>query len=193
MQVQKEEVRIRIQNAAIDVFSEKGYQKASMQTIAKRASISVSNIYNYFDSKGRLFESLVKPVADEITWKLKLTMEEEEKNEAFDYFLQPLMVLLGQLLKEKHREIVLLFGESVNNDYSSYKQDLIRLIEKHLIEDIGDDAMVEELSLTFYMIVKNVVEGIVEIARRYESDEKAYKAVHHLMQYHASGMKNFYQ
>ena len=49
---QERQLRRRlIQRAAREIFSEKGYGKASIDQIARRASLSVGAIYLYFRSK----------------------------------------------------------------------------------------------------------------------------------------------
>jgi AcrR family transcriptional regulator len=50
----KLETQIRILESAKKVFTEKGYKKASMAEIAKRARVGAGTIYNYFPSKGAL-------------------------------------------------------------------------------------------------------------------------------------------
>ena len=50
-QTLKEEVKSRIIEAAKAEFYDKGYEKASMRTIAKRAEMTVGNIYRYFENK----------------------------------------------------------------------------------------------------------------------------------------------
>src|SRR6478752_1949653 len=52
--------RRRIQEAARTVFSEKGYQGASIELIARAAQLSVGAIYLYFRSKEDLYVSLIE-------------------------------------------------------------------------------------------------------------------------------------
>ena len=55
-------------DAAIQLFSEKGYAAATVEQIAKRAGLSKGAVYLYFPSKKALLEGLVKravaPIAD---------------------------------------------------------------------------------------------------------------------------------
>ena len=52
----------RIQEAARTVFSERGYQGASIELIARAAQLSVGAIYLYFRSKEDLYASLIEDV-----------------------------------------------------------------------------------------------------------------------------------
>ena len=49
MQHKQEKVKEAILQAAKKEFIAKGYQAASIRSIAEKAEVSVSNIYNYFD------------------------------------------------------------------------------------------------------------------------------------------------
>lgn len=54
--------RQRIQRAAREVFDDKGYARASIEQIARRANLSVGAIYLYFKSKDDLYLSLLADV-----------------------------------------------------------------------------------------------------------------------------------
>lgn len=62
--------RLRIQQAARDIFATKGYAKTSIEQVAQAASLSVGAIYLYFRSKEDLYTSLLEAplatLADEL-------------------------------------------------------------------------------------------------------------------------------
>lgn len=62
MQVLKEEVKENIRKAAISCFMEQDFNKASMREIAKRADISVGNLYRYFPNKESIYDYVVEPI-----------------------------------------------------------------------------------------------------------------------------------
>ncbi len=66
----KEQTRIRLLEAAVDVITEKGFDKASMREIAKRADVADATIYNYFSTKEKLLygycEYVQQQVMDEL-------------------------------------------------------------------------------------------------------------------------------
>ena len=53
----------RIQQAALDEFSEKGFLGASLRQIVKNAGVTTGAFYGYFSSKEALFASIVEPHA----------------------------------------------------------------------------------------------------------------------------------
>jgi AcrR family transcriptional regulator len=58
-QVQKDEVRERIEAAALAIFAEDGFRGATMSAIAERADLAVANLYRYYKNKDALFEAVV--------------------------------------------------------------------------------------------------------------------------------------
>ena len=53
----------RIQQAAMEEFTEKGFQGASLRQIVKQAGVTTGAFYGYFSSKEALFASIVEPHA----------------------------------------------------------------------------------------------------------------------------------
>ncbi|TGL57096.1 TetR/AcrR family transcriptional regulator [Leptospira ognonensis] len=62
MQTPKEHTRREILVAAREEFIQMGFEKASMRTIAKKAKVSTSNIYNYFENKEHLLMEILNPI-----------------------------------------------------------------------------------------------------------------------------------
>jgi len=62
----KEEITVRRQeqilNAGWDIFTQKGYDAATVPEIAKKAGVAVGTIYNYYPNKRELFIAVVKSV-----------------------------------------------------------------------------------------------------------------------------------
>jgi len=56
----------RILNAALDVFSEKGFHSATVDEIAERAGLGKGTLYRYFSNKETLFKELVRLRLDEL-------------------------------------------------------------------------------------------------------------------------------
>jgi AcrR family transcriptional regulator len=59
-QQERQARRRRIQRAAREVFTDKGYAKTSIEQVARQASLSVGAIYLYFRSKEDLYVSLLE-------------------------------------------------------------------------------------------------------------------------------------
>lgn len=64
--VVQKDTRDRILEAALDVFSEKGFHHATMDEIAERAGVGKGTVYRYFSSKDNLFAQLVQARLQEL-------------------------------------------------------------------------------------------------------------------------------
>jgi len=72
LQEQRREKRIReILSAALDVFTEKGYPKTTMDEIARRALLTRPALYKYFGDKQSILKALVE-------WKMEELIAEFE-------------------------------------------------------------------------------------------------------------------
>jgi len=67
----KEQTRIRLLEAAVDVISEKGFDKATMRAIAKEADVADATIYNYFSTKEKLLYGYCAHVQTQVMEELK--------------------------------------------------------------------------------------------------------------------------
>ena len=61
-QVQKEDIRRIILQAARGEFLQKGFKDTSMRTIARLSGVTLSNIYNYFRDKDEIFRAVLTPL-----------------------------------------------------------------------------------------------------------------------------------
>ncbi len=62
----KEEVRLAITNAAVDLMLEKGIESTDMRTVAKNANITTGNLYRYFKNRQELLDSISMPVIEKL-------------------------------------------------------------------------------------------------------------------------------
>jgi AcrR family transcriptional regulator len=63
-QVKKASVREAILRSATELFTEKDYSTTTLSEIARRAGVSMSNIYNYFGSKLEILFAVYEPWLD---------------------------------------------------------------------------------------------------------------------------------
>lgn len=101
-----DERRSGIETAAKDLFIKQGFHATSMRDISKYAEVSLGNLYNYYETKEAIFESIINRYLIEVDQKLK---------EIFDEIEEPLhptaMHKLGQMvgnLVDSHSDFWLL-------------------------------------------------------------------------------------
>ena len=107
MQVKKREIMKKILKTARIEFELLGFEKTTMRSVAKKSSITTSNIYNYFKNKDKLFVEIVKPTLSKVT--LALTTMEKKK-------LTPDIDLLSFGSMKKQLEIAIHFIDTHRQD-----------------------------------------------------------------------------
>jgi len=76
--------RARIMETALELFSEQGYQRASMREIAERAGITKAAVFYHFPSKAHLLAALSEPLIEDVEEALKSAMYEATARPAPD-------------------------------------------------------------------------------------------------------------
>src|SRR5439155_13550004 len=61
------EKRARLEEAAIRLFGERGYEKTSVEEIARRAHLAVGGFYQHFKSKRQLLVALMDELVDHLS------------------------------------------------------------------------------------------------------------------------------
>lgn len=106
MAKQREGVYERILECARQEFLEKGYQDASLRTIALKAGTSTGSIYTRFHDKQGLFDALVSPA---VSCLLKWFREEEES--------------FSQFSSDRQAELAYTYGEDKFAQFVDYIYD----------------------------------------------------------------------
>jgi AcrR family transcriptional regulator len=90
------DTRARILDAALEVFSEHGFEGSSLQQIADRLDLTKAALYYYFRSKDELLEALVEPAITGVDEILAACSDERDTparrkqfmKQYLDYFLR---------------------------------------------------------------------------------------------------------
>ncbi|MFF8728801.1 TetR/AcrR family transcriptional regulator [Streptomyces sp. NPDC015171] len=86
--------RQRIQDVALELFAEQGYEKTSLREIAERLDVTKAALYYHFKTKEEiivsLFEDLTKPIEDLIEWGRQQPHTLETKREIVCRYSQAL-------------------------------------------------------------------------------------------------------
>ncbi len=87
--------RQRIQDVALELFAEQGYEKTSLREIAERLDVTKAALYYHFKTKEEiivsLFEDLTKPIEDLIEWGRRQPHSLETKQEIVRRYHQALI------------------------------------------------------------------------------------------------------
>jgi AcrR family transcriptional regulator len=196
MQTLKEEIKTKIIEAAVKEFSQHGFEKAPMRTIAKAAGISVSNTYNYYKSKDEMFVSIIEPVFNRLKDILRQSFQQSMKSGAgnnLPSFVDSIVKALIQMETRERELIIILIEKSAGTRYEKSRDEIVNLLKMHLAEAVrtpGNTAHIqEEQSYILTIIADNYIDGLFKILKDYRSREWAEQNLRTLLTYHLSGIK----
>lgn len=119
----------KIIRAAMDEFSEYGYEKASMRRIGSRCGLTAAALYRHFDSKEAMFDSLVRPALED----LRKWIDEHVAGEAKSIWVSTQIDLMRDLIYPRMEEYSLLINKSHGSGYSNFLNDLVEYQTKRMM------------------------------------------------------------
>jgi len=106
---QKIRQRREMLEAALSLFSEKGYHNVSMHEIAAEAEFAIGTLYKFFKNKEDLYKALILGKAEEINEAIIKAMEEDEDEVAK---LRNCIKAMGEVFRAHLPLIRLYFSEA---------------------------------------------------------------------------------
>lgn len=90
-----EEKKVVIEDAANELFIKQGFHATSMRDISKTAGVSLGNLYNYFQTKEAILESIISKYQKTIDQKLQdIFVQSDEPLEPDN------LLAMGQMVKD---------------------------------------------------------------------------------------------
>lgn len=183
MQVLKDEIRNGIMQSALEEFYLYGYDKTSMNAIAKRCGISKSNLYNYFPSKEYLYDAIMEPamtklrkVAYSLTDKEILRYSKEERPQLMTSMLQPLLV-------EYRKQIVVLLQTGRKEKDTAFIAEITEVLVQCFFT-FDEHKMPKKFA---YVLTHMLMEGIVKIISETSDEKEISQQISALFRYHVYG------
>jgi AcrR family transcriptional regulator len=97
--INKEDIRDSILSVAQDIFTRYGYQKTTMNDIARGMGKGKSSIYYYFDRKEDIFSAVVEKELSELRRKILASVEEADgPREKLKVYVKERMQGLGKMV-----------------------------------------------------------------------------------------------
>lgn len=124
-QKEKQEMKVRIQDAAIEIIQKEGYENLSLRKIAAKIDYSATNIYNYYQNKAEIIEhvilrksmAVVKTVEEGLTKKQDLPIDEQ--------FLWLVKTFIQAMLKDPEQvRAVFQTGINIYGEYEGIEDDI---------------------------------------------------------------------
>lgn len=185
-QVLKSEVRERLLAAAESVFYDKGFLNARLADIATEAEVSVSLVYSYFKNKEDLFAATVEMLSLDFE---QIAREEERvvEGSAYDRY-KAVAAPYVQWILENHRAFVIVMDKSHGTIFANSKAEMVSAVERHIGRSLHFHNGKKYPDLLPHVLASNFVEGLLEVARHYESPEQAQELLGLIMQSYYEGV-----
>ena len=188
----------KIEQAALEEFSEKGFLGASLRQIVKQAGVTTGAFYGYFSSKEALFASLVEPHAAALMGRFMeaqtsfadLAEEEQPKHmgEASGDYVDWMVDYICQ-----HREPVkLLLCRAEGTSYEHFVHNMVEVeVESTLrymevLRRLGKDIPQLNRSLC-HIIASGMFNGLFEIVIHDMPREQAFQDVAQFRSFYTAG------
>jgi AcrR family transcriptional regulator len=184
MQYQKDEVRNRIIEEALKEFNEKGYEGASIRSIAKKSGTSVGNIYKYFKSKDELHEKLIGSIYDRFVGYIK-QFDKVELNDKADIVFYQLVDEIMEIFNKNSIEISVLLNQSKGSKYENCKSIFTDFVTRIVTEKMQYELSLKGKTLRdnfiIYLISQSLLESIAIIVRQRSDGAKVRKLILNLI------------
>lgn len=172
MQYKKDEFRQAILIESEKEFLEKGYRNASLRQIAKRAGMTIGNMYHYFDSKEALFDELVKHEYDAFIHLLHHHYDEgimANVHEAKDLAVwkERLQGFLAEISPVFTNRFLIMLDMSAGTNYEHTKGEFVKFLSAHFLEHLEQFENPTMFSSPKFaeLISRQLIDGIITILR----------------------------
>lgn len=186
MQVLKDEIRTKILEVAENTFYQKGFKEATTRGIANDVGISVSNLYLYYENKEAIFYAVIDGFYKFFTNGLETFFDHQDKDIKMEVCISS---LIQKVIINDQKKFVILSDKSQGTKYEGFKELIITSLNNHMKTQVNKDLVKDDLIL--YILSKNFIEGIIEIAKHYKDKHWLENSINTLVTYHMNGMKHF--
>lgn len=193
-----DELAARILEASKREFLEKGFQKASVRSIAAAVNATTGAVYRYYENKEALFDALVKKPAEEL-YELYRSYNEDFSDHDLSNQLSKLSDgieddadgILG-FIYDNYDAFKLIACCSEGTKYADYVERLIDIEAKsslRLIRLMQQDGKISEDfdERLVHIISGTLFNGVFEIISRNEPIETAREHIHILKEFYTAG------
>lgn len=185
MQILKDEIRNKILVAAENIFYQKSFKEATTRSIANEAGISVSNLYLYYENKEAIFHGVVDEFYNYLINDLQKFFDHTDKNIKMEIYISN---FIQKIIIYNQKKFVILSDKSQGTKYDGFKKQMITTLNCHINAKVNKDLVQDKLIL--YILSKNFIDGIIEIAKHYKNEHWLKSSINILVTYHMNGIKH---
>ena len=165
LQPKKDRTRAAIIDSAINIIAKKGFQKSSIQEMAKNAGIANGTFYNHYKDRKSIFEDVANLIAIEL---VKVIEEDEIKTK------KPAQKLINATNQFINRSVQVPEWGTIFLEAADFSVRLEKDISKYLIKDIKsgirnksflvkyDDFLVEQIMIIILHSIGHQLENGID-------------------------------
>ena len=188
----------KIQRAAMEEFSEKGFQGASLRQIVKQAGVTTGAFYGYFSSKEALFASIVEPHAAALMGRFMeaqtafAEMPEQEQPEHMGLESSQCVHWMVDYICQHRQAVKLLLCRAEGTGYEQFIHNMVEVEVEYTLQymevlrRLGKDIPVLDKSLC-HIIASGMFSGLFEIVVHDMPREQAVRDVDQLCDFYTAG------
>lgn len=174
----KDTVKDNIKASALEVFTEKGYGKASVKAIAQRAGVSVGNVYRYFDNKEALYSEVISGVYNgirdvmnqvEATAAYELVHDEETLLSMANHAYKPLVSFVA-LYKSEKAVFDMLLNSGTDIHYERTIQKFMDLLKEYFHRFWGKDSGIGMTDVEISALTNAMVFSVIDMLHNLDDD-----------------------
>ena len=139
---QKKEVRKRLMNEGLALFSSLGLEKTTVADIVENTKIARGTFYNYFADTQTLFDALIDELNQSVKTAVQKTRRESEN--IYDYLYGTFKSYFDLIGTSEMIQFHILNQAQIRQ--SSYQSDIIKTIVKNLNRDLKSDFKIKAFS-----------------------------------------------
>jgi AcrR family transcriptional regulator len=165
LQPKKDRTRAAIIDSAINIIAKKGFQKSSIQEMAKNAGIANGTFYNHYKDRKSIFEDVANLIAIEL---VKVIEEDEIKTK------KPAQKLINATNQFINRSVQVPEWGTIFLEAADFSVRLEKDISRYLIKDIKsgirdksflvkyDDFLVEQIMIIILHSISHQLENGID-------------------------------
>lgn len=172
----KDEVKEKIKASAVEVFTDKGFQQASIKEIAANAHVSVGNVYRYYKNKDALYCAVIEGVSNGVVDILK-TVEANDNykmlltgDEISPQVYEP-MLMFTRLYKQEQKVFEMLIKNGVDQHYEMTVSRIIDILKDYFYRFWGSEIPGEGMSRIEVSALTNaIVFSVIDLLNHFSDD-----------------------
>ena len=139
---QKKQVRERLMNEGLALFSSHGLDKTTVTDIVEKSEIARGTFYNYFPDTQSLFDALIEDLNQNVRGAIQQTRR-DSKN-VYDYLYGTFKSYFDLIGTPRMIQFHILNQAQIRQ--SSYQSDIIKTIVKNLNRDLKSDLKIKDFT-----------------------------------------------